>query len=226
MHGDAHPAKLAVRDRRERVIAQLTDSFARDELGIDAFEKRIDSVYRCQTDAEFDALVDDLRCASSSEGAALLVAEAELVQDERVASVAVDSLARVESRQVLRALFSNIERCDPSVMPRATKVEAIFGNMELDLRETSFASGVTEILVKAVFGSIEIVVPADVSVEVHGAGVFGNFEGATRAAADPDAPTLRIVGSAVFASVVVKTLPPLRVQKLVAQLRARRLLPP
>jgi predicted membrane protein len=80
--------------------------------------------------------------------------------------------------------------------------------------------------VKAIFGSIEIRVPADITVEVHGSGVFGNFEGAMRATADPDAPTLRIVGSAIFASVVVKTLPPLRVQKLVDQLRARRLLPP
>ena len=79
---------------------------------------------------------------------------------------------------------------------------------------------------RAIFGSVEIVVPADVTVEVHGSGVFGNFEGSTRATADPDAPTLRIVGSAIFASVVVKTIPPLRVQRLVEQLRTRRLLPP
>jgi hypothetical protein len=225
MQGDAHPTKLAVRDRRERVIAQLTESFARDELGIEAFERRIDAAYCCQTNAEFEALVADLRHPDSSEGGAI-VARAELVQDEGVVGVPHGSLAVVESRLVLRAIFSNIERRDQSVMPRAAQVEAIFGNVELDLRRTAFAPGVTELRVKAIFGSIEIAVPADITVEVHGAGVFGNFEGATRATADPDAPTLRIVGSAIFASVVVKTLPPLRVQKLVEQLRARRLLPP
>jgi hypothetical protein len=226
MQGDAHPTKLAIRDRRERVIAQLTESFARDELSIEAFETRIDGAYCCQTDAEFEALVADLRHPDSSEDAAIVVARAELVQDEGAVGASHGSLARVESRPILRALFSNIERCDQSVMPRATQVEAIFGNVELDLRQTAFAPGITEIRVKAIFGSIEIGVPADVTVEVHGAGVFGNFEGATRATADPDAPTLRIVGSAIFASVVVKTLPPLRVQKRVEQLRARRLLPP
>jgi hypothetical protein len=226
MRGDEHPTKLAVGDRRERVIAQLTESFARDELSIEAFETRIDAAYCCQTDAEFDALVADLRHPDSSEGAPIVVARAELVQDQGVGGVPHGSLARVESRPILRAFFSNIERCDQSVMPRVAHVEAIFGNVELDLRQTAFAPGVTEIRVKAIFGSIEIGVPADIAVEVHGSGVFGNFEGATRAIADPDAPTLRIVGSAIFASVVVKTLPPLRVQKLAEQLRARRLLPP
>jgi hypothetical protein len=220
MQGDAHPIKLALRERRERLIAQLTESFARDELSLEAFEARIDAASEC------DALVADLRRPNSSEIGAMVVAPAELVQDERVAGVSAGSPAPVESRPMLRALFSNIERSDQVVMPRATKVEAIFGNVELDLRKATFAAGVTEIGVKAFFSSVEIVVPADITVEVHGSGVFGNFEGATRTTADPEAPTLRIVGSAIFASVVVRTLPPLRVQKLVEQLRARRLLPP
>jgi hypothetical protein len=226
MQGDAHPTKIAVRERRERVVAQLTESFARDEIGIEAFETRIDAAFCCQTGAEFDELVADLRHPDDSEGAAMVVAQTELVQDEGMAGVREGSLARVASPPVLRALFSNIERCDQSAMPRGAKVEAIFGNVELDLRQTALDSGVTEIRVKAIFGSVEIIVPADITVEVHGSGVFGNFEGTTRTTADPDAPTLRIVGSAVFASVVIKTLPPLRVQKLVAQLRTRRLLPP
>jgi hypothetical protein len=225
MQGDAHPSKLALRERRERVIAQLTESFARDELSLEAFETRIDAAYCCQTVAECDALVADLRRPDSSESAAMVVAQMELVRDERVAGVPVGS-APGESRPLLRALFSNVERCDQVALPRATRVEAIFGNVELDLRKATFASGVTEIGVKAIFSSIEIVVPADITVEVYGDGVFGTFEGATRTTADPEAPTLRIVGSAIFASVVVRTLPPLRVQKLVEQLRARRLLPP
>jgi hypothetical protein len=226
MRGDAHPAKLALRDRRERTIARLTESFARDEIGIEAFEARIDTAYRCQTDEEFEALVADLRIDESSEGVEMILAKAELIQGAHGLRPLPGSLVRDEPRPLLRALFSNIERCDRVVMAETIRVEAIFGNVELDLRETHFAFGVTELRVKAIFGSIEIVVPADIAVEVYGAGLFGNFEGATRATADPDAPTLRVVGSAVFASVVVRTVPPLRVQKLAAELRARRLLPP
>jgi hypothetical protein len=225
MQGDAHPAKLAIRDRRERVIAQLTESFAQDELSMEVFETRIDAAYRCQTDTDLDALVADLRTRNSPGDAAAIVPQTELVQMERAAGAQALSLVQVEPRPVLRALFSNIERCDRAVLPQAARVEAIFGNVEMDLRETRFASSVTELRVKAVFGSIEIVVPADITVEVHGAGIFGNFEGATRTTADPDALTLRVVGSAIFGSVVVRTVPPLRVQKLVEQLRNQRLLP-
>jgi len=225
MDGEAHPDKVAFRDRREQVIAQLTDAFARDTLGLAAFETRIDAAYRCQTDAELSALVADLDVHDTS-AVAIVVAKAELVRDDRLVAPHAGALSVVAPQPVVRALFSNIQRSDRSAMAASQRVEAIFGNVELDLRETRFVTGVTELRVKAVFGSIEIVVPADVAVEVHGAAVFGNFEGTTRTTADPDAPTLRVVGSATFASVVVKTVPPLRVQKLATELRARRLLPP
>jgi cell wall-active antibiotic response 4TMS protein YvqF/uncharacterized protein DUF1707 len=223
MQGDAHPTKVALRERRDRVIARLTESFARDELGIDAFEARIDAAYCGRSQADFDALVADLPPPDRSEEAAIVVAREE---EPRHALTTLDGpTVRVESRSPVRALFSNIES-EPSVMPRATELEAIFGHIELDLRRATFAPGITEVRVKAIFGSIEIGVPADIRVEVSGSGIFGNFQGASRAIADPDAPTLRIVGTAVFSSVEVKTLPPLRVQQLVEQVRARLLFRP
>jgi hypothetical protein len=226
MQGEAHPSKLALRERREGAIAQLTDSFARDEIGLEDFEARVDAVYCSQTVAECDALVADLGRSDSSETGAIVVAQAELARNDQIGAVPLAPLGPGASIPIVRAVFSNIERCDQVVMPQATRVEALFGNVEIDLRKATFASGITEIGVKAIFSSIEIVVPADMTVEVHGAGIFGNFEGTSRMIADPDAPTLRIVGSAIFASVVVRTLPPLRVQRLVDQLRSRRLLPP
>jgi Cell wall-active antibiotics response 4TMS YvqF/Domain of unknown function (DUF1707) len=226
MDGNDHPAKLAIRLHRERVVAQLTDAFSRDEIGIEAFETRIGKAYRSKSAAELDALVADVRGHDSAEKAAMILANAEIVRPASSTHALATALAPVSSRPVLRALFSNIQRSDRAVVSGVARVEAIFGTVELDLRETCFDCDVTELRVKAVFGSIEIAVPADIHVEVHGAAVFGNFEGATRTTADPDAPTLRIVGSAIFASVVVRTVPPLRVQKLATELRARRLLRP
>jgi len=226
VHGEAHPSKLALRERRERAIAQLTESFARDEISLEAFEARIDTVYCSQSLAECDALVADLGRSDASETRAIVVAQAELARNAHMGAVPLTSPGPGASIPMVRAVFSNIERCDQVVMPQSTRVEALFGNVEIDLRKAIFASGITEIGVKAIFSSIEIVVPADMTVEVHGAGIFGNFEGTSRTIADPDAPTLRIVGSAIFASVVVRTLPPLRVQRLVEQVRAQRLPPP
>jgi hypothetical protein len=223
MKGDAHPSKLALRERRERVIELLTESFARDEIGLEEFEARVEAVYVGKTALELDALVRGLEHTESSESTAIVLAQAEIAPDGGAAALV--TLEPSASRPIVRAIFSNIERCDQFVMPRSTTIEALFGNVEIDLRNATFASGITEISAKAIFGSIEIVVPADMSVEVHGSGIFGNFEGATRTIADPDSPVLRIVGSAIFASVVVKTLPPLRVQRLVEQFRFRRLPP-
>ena len=218
MEGDAHPAKLAVRDRRDRVISRLTESFARDELGLEAFESRIDAAYRAEAEADLDALVADLPDHAPSADVTTALAQPEIVP--------TTTLARALPQPAVRALFSNIERSGSMTMAGTVRAEAIFGNLELDLREARFGPGVTELHVRSVFGSIEITVPADITVEVHGTGIFGNFEGSTRTIADRDAPTLRIVGSSVFASIVIKTVPPLRVQRLAEQLRAHRLLPP
>jgi hypothetical protein len=226
VQGEEHPSNLALRERCERAIAQLTESFARDEIGLEAFEARIDAVYCSQSLTECDALVADLGRSDFSGAGVIVVAQAELARNDQMGAVELAPLGLGASIPIVRALFSNIERCDQVVMPHATRVEAVFGNVEIDLRKAIFASGITEIAVKAIFSSIEIVVPADMTVEVHGAGIFGNFEGTSRTIADPDAPTLRIVGSAIFASVVVRTLPPLRVQRLVEQVRAQRLMPP
>jgi len=218
MRGEAHPSKLALRERRERVIELLTDSFARDEIGLEDFEARVEAAYVSKTALELDALVRDLERSDSSEKGVIVLGQAEIVPDEDAAPLALFESS--QSCPIVRAVFSNIERCDHIVMPRSTRVEALFGNEEIDLRNATFAPGITEIGVKAIFGSIDIVVPADMTVEVHGSGIFGNFEGTTRTIADPDSPILRIVGSAIFASVVVKTLPPLRVQRLVEQFRS------
>lgn len=226
MQGEAHPSKLALRERRERAISQLSESFARDAIDLEAFEARVDAVYCSRSLAECDALVADLGGSDASETGAIVVAQAELARSDPMGAVALAPPGPGASIPIVRAVFSNIERCDQVVMPRATRVEALFGNVEIDLRKATFVSGITEIRVKAIFSSIEIVVSADITVEVYGAGVFGNFEGTSRTIGDPDAPIVRIVGSATFASVVVRTLPPVRVQRLVEQLRAGRLPPP
>jgi hypothetical protein len=221
VQGEAHPSKLALRERRERAILQLTESFARDEIGLEEFDARVDAVYRSQTVAQCDALVADLGRSDSFETGAIVTALAELARNDQMGAVPLAPLRPGASIPIVRAVFSNVERCDQVVMPQATRVEALFGNVEIDLRNATFASGITEIGVKAIFSSIELVVPADMTVEVHGSCVFGNFEGTSRTIADPDAPILRIVGSAIFASVVIRTLPPLRVQRLAEKLRSR-----
>ena len=40
MQGERHPARLAVTAAREQVLEQLSEAFAKDELGLDHYEGR------------------------------------------------------------------------------------------------------------------------------------------------------------------------------------------
>ena len=51
---------VALRDRRELVIARLTEGFAKDLYDVDEFDRRIDLAHRARSLAELDDLVVDL----------------------------------------------------------------------------------------------------------------------------------------------------------------------
>ncbi|HWE30293.1 MAG TPA: DUF1707 domain-containing protein, partial [Polyangia bacterium] len=58
---DAKPtALLHLRDERERVIARLSDAFARDVLSLEDFEERLGLAHRATTTAELVPLEGDL----------------------------------------------------------------------------------------------------------------------------------------------------------------------
>jgi hypothetical protein len=82
-------------------------------------------------------------------------------------------------------------------------VAVVFGSVELDLREAEVADGVSEIEVLAVLGSCEVIVPPGVRVECNGSAMVGSFEVKMSGAPDfpPNAPVVRIKGSAYFSSV-------------------------
>jgi hypothetical protein len=167
-------AMIALRDRRESTIQLLTEGFANDRIDLETFDSRTASALRALTVAELDRLVADLE----------LTAE--------------------RSRQKVTALFSSIERRGPWAVPSSVRTRAVFGNVELDFRDATFAPGVTELAVHAVFGNVEIVVPPEVGVECDGTAIFAAFEHGAAPAPDPRRPLLRIRGSAVFGNVEVK----------------------
>src|SRR5438105_1615599 len=51
---------VAVRDARERIIATLSDAFARDDLDMDEFERRLGIAHRTDSLFELEKLATDL----------------------------------------------------------------------------------------------------------------------------------------------------------------------
>lgn len=195
LDGDAHPQHLALRRARDATLQRLSESFARDELSLDEFERRIDRAYTSTTEAELDTLSGDLNPSGSDVLARVPPAQLAATSEPRPPRLAL-------------AVFGNVEgRVAGDVAPGAT-IAAVFGNVELDLRELVLPAGVTELHVRAVFGSVELILPPTIAVECRGTPVFGSFSSLDRKPrASAGEPLLRIVGSAVFGNVEIKTLP-------------------
>ena len=88
----------------------------------------------------------------------------------------------------------------------AVAVEAVFGGVELDLRDAGMKGDEAYVEANAVFGGIEIRVPESWQVIPRGAGVFGGFTDETRAPeANASAPVKRLIvkGAAVFGGVMI-----------------------
>ena len=110
---------------------------------------------------------------------------------------------RAPERTGIVCFLSSTTRRGRWSVPRSLRIAAIFGNVELDLREAEISAGITEIEVMALFGNCEITIPQGVRVECNGDGFAGNFELKVSRTGEIalDAPIIRIRGSAYFANV-------------------------
>lgn len=180
---------------RERAAALLSSRFADDVLSLEQFEERVAEVFRVGSRAELEALTADLapsrvpgapaatRAARRSRG----VAEPVPAHDRRF------------------AILANLAHHSMSAVPRRLDVSAVFGNVELDLRNAKFGAGTTEIHVRAVFGHIAITLPAGTQLEQHASSILASVECPPSALAWPreGAPLVRLTGRALLSAVEI-----------------------
>src|SRR6478609_12082092 len=102
MDGDNRPDKRRLREVRDAVIARLTESFARDEVGLQSFEERIETAYRAESEEELRVLLRDLDAApivvAPSEAAAPAASPAVFVAEP------ITALAPPRGRSLGRAI--------------------------------------------------------------------------------------------------------------------------
>jgi len=106
------------------------------------------------------------------------------------------------------AIFGGVEKRLNSREFRGGRLQAIFGGIELDLRDAEMSETEAVIHANAIFGGIELRVPETWYVAARGQGVFGGFSDSTRFSppADPDKPkkTLLVLGTALFGGVEIR----------------------
>jgi hypothetical protein len=137
-----------------------------------------------------------------------------------------DGLPDLPQRETLAAVFSSVARHGEWLPPEELRVVVGFGSAKLDLTQALLAPGVTEFAVFAVCGSVELLVPADLEIELDASALFGSVErrdsrggvtgflrdqirrvtGSEREQPVPEAdpPLLRVTGHAIFGSIIVR----------------------
>ncbi|MFI5315150.1 MAG: LiaF domain-containing protein [Myxococcota bacterium] len=131
--------------------------------------------------------------------------------------------------ETISAVFSSTARRGEWLPAEEVRVRACFGNVNLDFTQALLAPGVTTLETLALFGSVEITVPASLEVELAASAVLGSVEQRDsggrvrrfiadqirRVTGQPETPSyspdpgeeasvLRIEGHAVFGSIIVK----------------------
>jgi hypothetical protein len=191
---------IALRDRREQVIALLTDRFAQDLIDVDELDARLDRAQTALTVAELDAIVADLATPGAPTTALAPRADPTIVRD------APDRPAT----KSIWCVMSGVDRRGRWLVPREMKIRCIMGGGKLDFRDADFGPGVTEVRVTAIMGGLEIIVPPNLAIDVDASAFMGGFEQRHRAPTTPDPgrAMLRITGFAVMGGVDIKTLLP------------------
>lgn len=113
------------------------------------------------------------------------------------------------------SVFSSAKREGRWLVPPSMQVFALFGEVELDLTSAILSSTRTEISANAVLGSIKVIVPDSVIVQVAGTGILGQFDSKDkRKSADrgripaQSAPVVRVTGVGFLGEVDVVTVKP------------------
>jgi len=111
------------------------------------------------------------------------------------------------ARDGLVSFLSSNEREGRWELPRHFRALAVFGNIELDLRDAVIGIGVSVIEAVAVMGNIEITIPPDIAVETDGDSLLGSFvvkyKGRASAAQAIPLRTVRITGTAYVSSIEI-----------------------
>jgi DUF1707 SHOCT-like domain len=194
------PDRYRVSDSdREQVAETLRLAAGEGRLSIDELEQRLEQAYAAKTYGELVPLTHDLPASGGSRQPATRAAAQPQTRPTRVGGVA--------SAGASIAIFGGAQRKGAWVVPESYTAFAMFGGVELDLREASLAAPEVTINAVAIMGGVDITVPMDVRVVVDGIGILGGFDQSDSYEPAPGAPVVRVKGAALMGGVAVKRKP-------------------
>ena len=83
---------------------------------------------------------------------------------------------RYEDAETVYSVLASTARRGPWGPPETMRTVSVLGSIVLDYRDADLPLGVTEVDCQVFLGSVEIVVPSDVDVELTGSVILGSVE--------------------------------------------------
>lgn len=178
---------LAGDAERERAVAVLQQATEEGRLTLGEYSSRLDSALAARTRGQLG----------------------ELIRDIPESALAVPSPSGATSR--ISAILGSNSRAGRWRIAGEIEAVAILGNCKLDLRDAEIHGGEIVINVRSVLGSVDILVPPGVKVEMemNVSVLAGSSEQKSRHETLPGAPVVRIQGSVLLGSITVKDSQPI-----------------
>ena len=178
------PALRASDAERDQVVERLRDASAEGRLTLEEFIERMTSAYEAHTHAELEQLTRDLPAAGAP------------------------VVSRRRPTRFLLSLFGSTEREGRIRVRRRVGCLAVFGNIDLDLRQATLEGDVITVVVCGAFAAADVYVPEGVEVDFRGLSLFGH----TRASGNepqprPGTPLVRVFAVSLWAGIDVWRVP-------------------
>jgi hypothetical protein len=180
---------------RDQVANLLSTAYAEGRLNREEHDERIDQLMSART---FDDLIPITR------DLVIVGPPAPVATPQTTDRFAIDTRGPNPESDKMIAIFGGVTRKGKWRMRKNTHALALFGGMDLDLRNAIFETPVVEITGFWCFGGLDIKVPEGIEVQDRTAGIFGGTDVRDIGDPAPGAPTLVIKGVALFGGVSIK----------------------
>jgi hypothetical protein len=194
MPDESPPPILASDAERERASEVLRQASVEGRLTLDEFSERVEQALAARTRDQLQAVTRDLP----------VIAPTHPVHP-------VQAVRGTVARQPVRtsvSIMSSVERKGFWRVDEETLAVSVMGTCKLDLRGAAISAPVTTIDAYAVMGTVDVIVPFGVEVELEGIAVMGTKEAKLKGPPPaPGAPLVRINAFSLMGTVIVRDSP-------------------
>jgi hypothetical protein len=189
---------------RDQVATLLSTAYAEGRLTREEHDERVDQLMAAKTFDDLIPITRDLVVVGSPPPVAA---------PQSASRFTIDATGQDLQPDKMIAIFGGVTRTGRWRVRKKIQAFALFGGMDLDLRDAVFEAPVVEIAGFWCFGGLDMKVPEGLHVRDQTAGIFGGTDVRDIGDPVPGAPTLVIKGVALFGGVSVRGRKPTKKPK-------------